>query len=181
VRVIFDTTVLCGAFTNPAGANYRLLELADDGVIDGFVTDVVGYEFVLNAMQGKLSRGQPVDDAYVAEFLDGFPNIFDPAHAPRVSIGKDITTLFLTHGKPVGQVLHALTGRTRDDLLIALEQQQIVAVEDFDPGDLHVLVAAVEQNADVVCTSNTSDFKQASYGRIRVMKPGELLAWLETP
>jgi predicted nucleic acid-binding protein len=180
VRVIFDTTVLCGAFISPGGPNYQLLELAEEGVIDGFVTDVVGYEFFRNAMQGNLSRGEPVDEECVTEFLDGFPRIFDPDHAPRVSIAKDITTLFLVHGKPVGQVVHALTGRTREDLLEALDAQQIVAVDDFDPGDLHVLVAAVEQGADVVCTSNTTDFTQPNYGDIQVMKPGELLAWLET-
>lgn len=181
MKVIFDTTVLCGAFVRPAGRNFRLLELADDGVIDGFVTDVVGYEFVRNALTGALSRGEPVDQAEIEAFLDLFPNIFDPDHAPRVSIGRDITTLFQAHGKPVGQVVYELTGRTRDDLLIALGEQQVVAVDDFDPTDLHVLVAAVEQGADAVCTSNSKDFTQAAYGEINVIKPGELLAWLEKP
>ena len=165
----------------PTGTNYRLLDLADEGVIDGFVTDVVGYEFVRNALRGVLSRGAPVDNDEVVAFLDSFPNIFDPAHAPRVSIGRDITTLFTSHRKPVGQVIYDLTGRTRDDLLVELEKQQIVAVEDFDPADLHILVAAVEQGADAICTSNSTDFAQPRYGRIEVMKPGDILASLERP
>jgi hypothetical protein len=30
----------CGAFVRPDGLNFKLLELADDGLIDGLTTDV---------------------------------------------------------------------------------------------------------------------------------------------
>lgn len=176
MRVCFDATVLCGAFVNPYGANFRLLELAEDGLLDAFVTDVVGYEFVRVAVTGRLSRGgQPAPQEEVEEFLDAFPTVFDPAHAPRVSIGRDITTLFWAHEKPVGEVVWHLTGRAQDDLLADLERQQVVAVEDFDPSDLHLLVAAVEHGADNICTSNRQDFRQDSYGPIRIIEPGPLL------
>jgi predicted nucleic acid-binding protein len=34
-RVLFDATVICGAFVRPDGVNYKLLELADDGLVEG--------------------------------------------------------------------------------------------------------------------------------------------------
>jgi hypothetical protein len=89
--------------------------------------------FVRVGLSGRLSRrGQPAPQEEVEELLDGFPTIFDPARAPRVSIGRDITTLFWAHGS-VWEVIWHLTGRPRDDLLADLEKQQVVAVEGFGP------------------------------------------------
>jgi hypothetical protein len=178
-RTVFDATVICGAFVRPFSANYQLLALADDGVIDGFATDVAAYEFVRHARAGSLSRdGVPAPEALIAGFFDGFPNLFDPATTPRVSIGRNVLDRAVLFGRPVGQVVHELTGRSRADLVADLEEQQVVGIDDFDPADLHLLVAAVEQKADTICTSNTTDFKQASYGEIRIIRPHELLAEL---
>jgi len=53
VLVCFDATVLCGALRKPAGHNFRLLELAADGVVvDAFTTEVAGMEFIRNALEG---------------------------------------------------------------------------------------------------------------------------------
>lgn len=57
-RVLFDATVICAAFIRPYGVNYKLLELANDGLIDGITTDVAAYEFVYNAYKGNLTRGE---------------------------------------------------------------------------------------------------------------------------
>ena len=176
-RTAFDATVICGAFVRPYSANYQLLAAADDGLIDGFTTDVSAYEFVRNARVGALSRdGTPVPEDLIAEFFEGFPNLFDPETTPRVSIGRNILDRPLLLERPVGQVVYELTGRARDDLLRDLEKQQIVGVHDFDPADLYLLVAAVEHDADTICTSNTTDFKQPMYGEIRVVRPHELMA-----
>jgi predicted nucleic acid-binding protein len=173
-RVLFDATVICGAFVRPDGVNYKLLEFADDGLVDGFTTDVAAYEFVYNAYKGKLTRGDPVDPELVSEFLDGFPQLFDPETTPRVSIGRNVVDQVWTLRKPVGQVVYELTGRQRADLLMQLQEQQLVGIDDFDPSDLHLLVAAVEQGADIVCTSNTTDLRQPAYGSIRVATPSAL-------
>jgi hypothetical protein len=77
-------------------------------------------------------------------------------------------------GNAVGHVVYELTGRRRDDLLAQLHEQQIVGIDDFDPSDLHLLIAAVEQRADIVCTSNTTDFKQPAYGSTRIASPSAL-------
>ncbi len=170
-RVLFDATVICGAFVRPYSVNYTLLELANDGLIDGITTDVAAYEFVHNAYKGKLTGGEPVDPDLLTEFLDGFPHLFDPATTPRVSIGRNVVDRVWLLRKPVGQVVYELTGRRRADLLMQLREQQVVDIEDFDPSDLHLLVAAVEQEADIVCSSNTTDLKQPAYGSIRVVTP----------
>jgi hypothetical protein len=164
-------TVICGAFVRPDGVNYRLLELADHGLIDGFVTDVVACEFVHAAYRGSLTGGQPVEPELLGELLDGFPNLSDPERTPRVSIGRNVVDRVWMFGKPVGQVVYEFSGRHRDDLLTQLQEQQIVGIDDFDPADLHLLVAAVEQAADIICTSNTTDFKQPTYGSIRIATP----------
>jgi hypothetical protein len=143
-RVLFDATVICGAFVRPDGINYKLLELADDGLIDGFTTDVAAYEFVYNAYKGNLTRGARVEPELVSEFLDGFPHLLDPATTPRVSIGRNVVEHVWMLHQPVGQVVYDLTGRERNDLLFHLQDQQVVGVDDFDPSDLHLLVAAVE-------------------------------------
>jgi hypothetical protein len=105
-RTVFDATVICGAFVRPYSANYRLLALADDGLIDGFTTDVSAYEFVRNARAGALSRDRsPAPEELIADFLDGFPRLFDPATTPRVSIGRNILDRAALYGQPVGQAV----------------------------------------------------------------------------
>lgn len=174
-RTIFDATVVCAAFVRPHSVNYRLLEAANDGLIEAFTTDVSAYEFVRNARVGALSRdGIPAPDGLIAEFFDDFPNIFDPATTPRVSIGRNILDRAALLNRPVGEVVYELTGRTHPSLLKDLEQQQVVDVGDFDPADLYLLVAAVEHKADTLCSSNTTDFRQSTYGPIRVLRPHQL-------
>lgn len=173
-RVLFDATVICGAFVSPYGVNHQLLSFADDGQIDGLTTDLAAYEFAYNALKGSFTRGVPPDPSIVTDFFDSFPNLFDPATTPRVSIGRNVIQEVWMHKKPVGEVVWALTGRDRDDLLRKLDEQQVVAIEDYDPTDLHLLVAAVEQEADIICTSNTRDLKQEAYGSIVNMTPSAL-------
>ena len=54
--------------------------------------------------------------------------------------------------------MYELTGRKRADLLAELH-----GIDDFDPSDLHLLVAAMEQDAAIICTSNTTDLRQPAY------------------
>jgi hypothetical protein len=69
--------VLCGALRKPTGVNFRLLQLAADGVVlDGFTTEVAGMEFVRNALEGL--SGVRYDIELIEEFLDAFGALFDP-------------------------------------------------------------------------------------------------------
>jgi hypothetical protein len=106
---LFDATVLCGALVRPAGINFRLLRLAADGVVlDGFTTDVAGYEFVRNALKGR--GGVAYHPDTVSAFLDGFAPLFDPENVGRSSIGRDIIDKVWTYDKPVGAVVDELMG-----------------------------------------------------------------------
>jgi hypothetical protein len=111
VLVEFDATVLCGALVNPYSKNAQLLELAADGILPAFATDVVGYEFVYNALKGNLTKKRdPFTAEEVEAFVDSFGELFQPENVRRVSVGRDLTNLFWAHQKPVGQVLYELTG-----------------------------------------------------------------------
>jgi hypothetical protein len=107
VLVCFDATVLCGALRQPAGLNFRLLQLAADGVVlDGFTTEVAGIEFVRNALEGL--AGVRYDIELIEEFLDGFGALFDPENVATSPIGRSLTAETWLHNKPIGEVVYHL-------------------------------------------------------------------------
>ena len=65
-RVLFDTTVLWGAFHSPNGPNAKLWTRGQRApVLDGFITDAVGAEFWWRAtQQGVTGTGQRVPRTY---------------------------------------------------------------------------------------------------------------------
>jgi hypothetical protein len=119
VLVCFDATVLCGALRRPTGPNFRLLELAAEGVVvEGFTTEVVGMEFVRNALEGL--GGVQYEIAVVEEFLDAFGALFDPDRVATSPVGRSLTNQTWLHNRPIGEVVYHLTGKTRADLLADL-------------------------------------------------------------
>lgn len=117
--VCFDATVLCGALRRPTGPNFRLLELAAEGVVvEGFTTEVVGMEFVRNALEGL--GGVQYEIAVVEEFLDAFGALFDPDRVATSPVGRSLTNQTWLHNRPIGEVVYHLTGKTRADLLADL-------------------------------------------------------------
>ena len=78
--VCFDATVLCGALRRPAGMNFRLLQLAADGVVlDGFTTEVAGIEFVRNALDGLGGVRYDID------LIEEFSTASERCSIPRTS------------------------------------------------------------------------------------------------
>ena len=175
--VCFDATVLCGALRRPTGLNFRLLELAADGVvIDGFTTEVAGMEFVRNALDGLAGVTFTIDE--IEEFLDSFGALFDPDNVVTSPIGRSLTSKTWLHNKPVGEVVYHLTGRTRE-LLDGLPEQLRVVTGEFDAHDVHLVAAAVEWGADVICSSNRRHMPEGRLaGGIEVVGPGKLAAEL---
>jgi hypothetical protein len=101
VLVCFDATVLCGALRRPAGINFRLLQLAADGVVlDGFTTEVAGMEFIQNALDGL--GGVRYETDLIEEFLDGFGALFGSANVATSPIGRALTAQAWLHNKPSG-------------------------------------------------------------------------------
>lgn len=176
--VCFDATVLCGALVRPAGLNFRLLQLAADGVVlDGFTTEVAGMEFVRNALEG-LSGVRFTIEA-IEEFLDSFGPLFDPDNVATSPIGRSLTSKTWLHNKPIGEVVYHLTGRTRDELLEGLPEQLRVVSGEFDAHDVHLVAAAVERGAELICTSNRRHMPEGPLaGGIEIVGPGRLGAEL---
>ena len=176
--VCFDATVLCGALRRPAGINFRLLQLAaDGGVVDGFTTEVAGMEFIRNALDGL--SGVRYEIELIEEFLDAFGALFDPANVATSPIGRSLTAQTWLHNKPIGEVVYHLTGRTHEELLEDLPEQLRVVSGGFDAHDVHLVAAAVERGADVICSSNRRHLPEGPLaGDIEVFGPGRLAAAL---
>lgn len=174
----FDATVLCGALVRPTGQNARLLAFAvESAVLEGFTTDVAGLEFVRNALNGISGNVYDLDE--VEEFLEVFEPLFDPENVARSPIGRSLVQRTDLHNKPIGEVAYELTGRTRSDLLTDLESQARLMAPEFDYSDLHLVVSAVEQGADIICSSNSTDLPEGPIvPGIEVIGPGRLGATL---
>jgi hypothetical protein len=48
------------------------------------------------------------------------------------------------------------------------------SLRHFDPFDLHLALVAVRDGADLLCTSNTTDYTMDSIGNVRIATPGAL-------
>ncbi len=179
----FDATVLCAALLNPQSLEYELLIRASAGVpFRGFTTEVVGMEFLRNAHEGfgAGARSRTWTDEQLADFLDTFGPLFDGDNVRTSPIGRALTSNHMLHDRPVGEVIYEMTGQTNDSLLADLEAQPTVtpgpSLRHFDPFDLHLALVAVRDGADILCTSNTTDYTMKSLGSVRIYTPQALAA-----
>ena len=71
-----------------------------------------------------------------------------------------------------------MTGQSDESLLADLEGQPTVtpgpSLRHFDPFDLHLALVAVRDGADVLCTSNTTDYSMDNIGHVRIATPANL-------
>ena len=178
MRVAFDTTVLWGAFHRPGGPNFALLALAAQRtpVIDGFITDVVGAEFWWRAtQQGVKGPGQRVPRTYseheLEPFLQTFKVLFEPASMERAPLGRSLGQHAGLVGRPLGEFLHVVTGKDREGLLSAATAAFPVTFESMDIADLHILSGALDNTAEIICSSDTKLLSYDPIGSIRVCHP----------
>lgn len=167
MRVFFDATVWCGAILKPAGINARLLGLAAmGGPLRGLTSDVVLLEFFRHATGGTL--GQVFEPEDVWDYVRAHEPLLEVELAP---IGRRLPERTDLHNLALGEIVHHLTGKRREELLAELEQPLTLA--DFDANDLHVLAAAVSAGAEAICSS---DAAFDSVGWIATYRPGRLAA-----
>ena len=174
-RVCFDTTVLWGAFHSPAGPNFKLLELAAQRApaLDGFITDAVGAEFWWRAtQQGVKEPGQAAARTYteaeLAPFFDAFEVLFEPATIARAPLGRSLGRYAGLVGRPLGEVLHVITGKDRAALLAGLTTAFAMTFESIDIPDLHVIAGAIENEAELLCTNDRRTLGYDPIGSLRV-------------
>lgn len=180
-RVLFDTTVLWGAFLVPTGPNAKLLDLAAQRspVLDGFITDAVGAEFWWRAtQQGVKGRGHPVARTYteaeLEPFFAAYGALFEPANLAQAPIGRSLGQYASLVGLSLGEVLHVITGKDRDALLAGSSTSFPVNFESVDIADLHVITGAIENRADAICSNDTQTTSYDPIGTLRVTSPVEL-------
>jgi hypothetical protein len=173
--------VLCRALLNPSGLEYELLLRAAQGIpFRGFTTEVVGIEFLRNAYLGfgAGDRFRTYEQDELEEFLDTFAPLFNVENIHASPLGRALTPNHALHDQPLGRVLYELTGESDETLLAGLENQPTVtpgpSLKHFDPFDLHLTLVAVRDDADILCTSNTTDYSMTNIGRVRIATPSDL-------
>jgi hypothetical protein len=181
MRVEFDTTVLWGAFHSPSGPSFSLMALAAQRtpVLDAFITDVIGAEFWWRAtQQGVKGPGQRVARTYTEQelepFLETFEVLLQPTNLARAPLSRSLGQNASLVGLPLGEFLHVVTGVDRAALLAAATLSFPVTFESMDIADLHVICGALQNGADVICSSDSKLLGYDPIGDIRVLRPAHL-------
>lgn len=77
-------------------------------------------------------------------------------------------------GQPLGEVLHAITGKDREALLKGLTTTVPVTFESIDIADLHVIAGAIDNTADLLCTNDSRTLSYDPVGSLRIVRAGDL-------
>ena len=180
-RTLFDTTVLWGAFFVPTGPNAKLLDLAvqRSPVLDGFITDAIGAEFWWRAtQQGIKGPSQRTARTYTEDelrpFFAAYGVLFEPeaiAHAP---VSRALGRYASMVGLDLGEVLHLITGKNREELLRASSLAFPMNFESVDIADLHVITGAIDNAADEICSNDKATLSYDPIGELRVRRPVDL-------
>lgn len=157
LRVLFDTTVFCGALVKPEGGNMRCLLLANAPLFHPVISQAVLAEFIHSATVRGLGKGAhrrfyTYQEAW--EFLHASSPLLDRS----VPVGlRDILPLLnmwpYISAKQALQNMASQWPSTSDDS--ALSES---TVADLDAKDAHVMLAVKEYDVDVLVTSNVEDF-----------------------
>jgi predicted nucleic acid-binding protein len=167
LKVFFDANVWCRAILNPAGLDADLLDLAaQGGPLRGVTSDAVLLEFFRHATGGTLPQVYSPDDVWA--YITSHDPLFEVGQAP---IGRSLPDRTDLHNLPLSEIVYELTGRTRSDLLT--EVGRGTTLPEFDVHDLHVLAAAVDAEADAIC-SDDKVFRKVDW--IDICRPVELAA-----
>jgi hypothetical protein len=173
LRVVWDTTVFCGALVNPDGGNMQYLLLANGPFFDPVIAQSVLAEFVHVATvrgvgSGRRRRLYTYDEAH--QFLEKLAPLLERA----VPVGlRDI----LTDGirwpyLPISHAFQNVAASWPTEKAALFNPS--VPISTIDLKDAHVMLAALEHHADIIVTSNTKDF-QISAAPWRVETPREFL------
>lgn len=181
MRVEFDTTVLWGAFHKPSGPCFSLMALAAQRtpVLDGFITDVIGAEFWWRAtQQGVKGPGHRVARTYTEQelepFLQTFEALLEPSNLARAPLSRSLGQNASLVGLPLGEFLYAVTGVDRAALFAAATLSFPVTFESLDIADLHVISGALQNDADVIVSSDGKLLSYDPIGNVRVLRPQNL-------
>jgi hypothetical protein len=81
-------------------------------------------------------------------------------------------------GRPLGEVLHVITGKDRDALLAAATTAFPMTFESIDIADLHLIAGAIDNGADELCTNDSATLSYDPIGSLRVRTATDLASEL---
>ncbi|HEU4965167.1 MAG TPA: PIN domain-containing protein [Bacilli bacterium] len=176
-RILLDTYNYCAAILQPYGGCHRLIELGRRNVFEPVTTDVIMAEFVAKCRQGMTKKNITFSEEQIQRFVDALRPMLTIKNMKKVSIGRDYIPTPEGYKLPLNELLFQITGRSREDLLEVVWAHGKIMPSKADLRDLHVIVAAIEQDCDYIVTNNTKDFPK-QIGKIRVITVHEALAML---
>ena len=180
-RVLLDTNILCGAILGN-GVNRKLLQLArTQTAFQPVISEVVIVEFLAKCRSGLSKKKIIIPEDVIDRFFYVLAPILDHENIKRVSIGREIYVDYLTYYKASIQeffydMFIKRKGWVRPELLEAITETG-KKVENTDPGDIHVMFAAVEHNCDLLATYNVDDFPNMFCG-VEVVRPDRYYDYL---
>ena len=89
----------------------------------------------------------------------------------RAPLGRYLGQYAGLVGLSLGEFLHAVTGRDREALLSTVTAAFPVTFESMDLADLHILCGALQNNAEIICSSDSKLLSYDPIGFIRVTPP----------
>lgn len=107
-------------------------------------------------------------------FMETFEVLLEPASMARAPLGRSLGQNASLVGLSLGEFLHVVTGIDRAALLAATTLSFPVTFESMDIADLHVICGAVQNGADVICSSDGKLLSYDPIGDIRVLRPRHL-------
>lgn len=157
LRVLFDTTVFCGALVNPDGGNMRCLLFANAPFFDPVISQGVLAEFIHSATVRGLGHGRSrrlYHYEEVREFLEALASLWD--HAVPVGLRAVLPELQRWPRLPLDHALQNIASRWPS----AGQGRRFLnkTVAEIDPKDAHVMLVAQEHAVDILVTSNLEDF-----------------------
>lgn len=180
-RVLLDTNILCGAILGN-GVNRKLLQLArTQTVFEPVISEVVIVEFLAKCRSGLTKKKIVIPEDTIDRFFNILTPILDHKNIKRIAIGQEIYVDYLTYSKASIQeflfdMFIAKKGWVKPELLAAITEAG-KKVEDTDPGDIHVMLAAVQHNCDLLATYNVDDFPTVFCG-VEVVRPDRYYDYL---
>ena len=156
LQVLYDTTVFCGAFVNPDGANMRVLLLGAAGLYQPIVSQAVLQEFVHVAVGQGLGRQRRryAYEVVRSWLVDDLAPLLE--HARPVALRNALPDILRNPHVTIRRNLQNALSRWPTDIA---PDALVAATRDMDLGDWHVIAAALEYGPDVVVTSNIEDLR----------------------
>ena len=172
-RILFDTTVLCSAIRNPGQSNYRLLVLAQAGIVEAVFTDEIIAEWLRNCYRGL--GGLRFNAADIEAFCDSLAPMLEPSRIRRIA------PRIQAYLYPIKEVLNMRLVQV--PMGLAHSGTQMLDANTLglgDVGDFHVVNAALGYGCRYLCSSNGRDLPDGLQigSDLEIVTPGRLLTLL---